>query len=53
MKIQPEMPVFNRLLIRLNSAYFNLSPQAQQNFRLQLDDAQQTKAVIFLLAALI
>ncbi len=52
MKIEPEMPIFNRLLIWLDSAYFNLSPQAQESFRLQLSDAQQTKVAIFLLDAL-
>ncbi len=52
MKIQPETAIFNRLLMRLNSAYFNLSPQEQESFRLQLSDALQIKMAIFLLDAL-
>ena len=52
MKIKPEMPIFNRLLIRLNSDYFSLPPQEQEHFRQHLSDAQQTKVAIFLLEAL-
>lgn len=52
MKIELEMPIFNRLLMWLNPAYFNLPLQEQERFRLQLSDAQQTKTAIFLLDAL-
>jgi hypothetical protein len=52
MNIHPEPSIFNRLLMRLNPSYFNLSKQEQESYRLQLTDGQYEKADIFLLETL-
>ncbi len=52
MAIYPKTPIFNLLLMKLNSTYFNLSIQDQESFRLELTDTQYEKAGIFLLETL-
>ncbi len=52
MNIHPKTPIFNRLLMKLNPAYFNMSVQDQESFRLELTDTQYEKAGIFLLETL-
>ena len=52
MNIQPDTSIFNRLMMRLNPAYFNLSAQEQERFRIELTDEQHIKADIYLLKTL-